>query len=77
MRRAELPDFDRRFLLWHDLDGCRLLLAALFFSELYSAYNQLQTRRENRGSEPGTAAAEKGEGDHTGQGEIVQPCAPP
>jgi hypothetical protein len=77
LRRTQPPDFERRFFLWHDLDGCRLLLAALFFPDLYSAYNELKTRRENPAGAALAGRPELGAKDHTGQSEIVQPCASP
>lgn len=72
-RRSELPDFERRLSLWKDVDGSRLLLAAIFWPELYHAFRELRTIREAGGVVAEACGIEKGEGDHTRPDEIVEP----
>lgn len=69
------PDPERLLSLVRDQDGCRLLLAAIFDPPLYHAYRELRSCREAGGAVAEACGGEKGEGDHTGPDEIVEPGA--
>ena len=74
-RKSAPADFERRLSLWHDLDGARLLLAAIFHPGLYSAYLQLRNRGDDAAGAAVAVRAENDAGDCVREGEIVEPGA--
>ena len=76
-RRSEPPDFERRLSLYSDLYGSKLLLCAIFHPCLYRQYRELRTIREAGGVVAEACGIEKGAGNHTSPGEIVEPEASP
>jgi hypothetical protein len=76
-RRSLPDDFNRHFDLWHSLDGCRLMLAAIFYPELYEAFNRLRSGPTCGAGAAAAEEAENGAGVDKDRGEIVEPGASP
>ena len=71
LRRVTPGEFEQRLSLWHDLDGCHLLLLAIYYPEEYAEWvcdRVIEATRER---------SEMGAWDRTGRGVIVDPGASP